>query len=100
MTDEETFARVFGRTEWATMFILARGARAYARLRFHVGPGGDVDLPVRVDYSRPFAASAHTAWKEQYAANVRRESPLFLHERIALADRGYENLGAIRRGWH
>jgi hypothetical protein len=25
MTDEETFARVFGRSDWAVMFILARG---------------------------------------------------------------------------
>ena len=39
--DEETFARVFGRTDWAVMFILARGGQSYARLRFHVGPGGD-----------------------------------------------------------
>ena len=75
MTDEETFARVFGRTDWAVMFILARQGQSYARLRFHVGPGGDVDLPVRVDYSRPFAASDHAAWKEQYAACV-AESPI------------------------
>ena len=70
MTDEETFARVFGRTDWAVMFILARGGQSYARLRFHVGPGGDVDLPVAVDYSRPFAASDHAAWQEEYLANV------------------------------
>jgi proteasome lid subunit RPN8/RPN11 len=70
MTDEETFARVFGRTEWAVMFILARHGQSYVRLRFHVGPGGDIDLPVRVDYSRPFAASDHAAWQEEYLAAV------------------------------
>jgi hypothetical protein len=70
MTDEETFARVFGSTNWAVMFILARGGAGYARLRFHVGPGGDVDLPICVDYSRPFAASDHAAWQEEYLANV------------------------------
>ena len=70
VTDEETFARVFGRTEWAVMFILAHQGQSYARLRFHVGPGGDLDLPVRVDYSRPFAASDHAAWREEYLANV------------------------------
>ena len=70
MTDEETFARVFGRTEWALMFILARGGRSYARLRFHVGPGGDIELPVQVDYTRPFAASDHEAWLAEYQANV------------------------------
>lgn len=90
-TDEETFARVFGRTDWAVMFILARQGQSYARLRFHVGPGGDVDLPVCVDYSRPFVASDHTAWKEQYAANVRRELPLLLEGRTTLADRGHES---------
>ena len=70
MTDEETFARVFGRTEWALMFILARGGRSYARLRFHVGPGGDIELPVQVDYTRPFTASDHEAWLAEYQANV------------------------------
>jgi len=70
MTDEDTFARVFGRTEWAVMFILARGGRSYARLRFHVGPGGDIELPVQVDYTRPFAASNHEAWLAEYKANV------------------------------
>jgi hypothetical protein len=36
MTDEETFARVFGRTDWAVMFILARAGQTYARLQFHI----------------------------------------------------------------
>jgi hypothetical protein len=72
-TDQDTFARVFGRTDWAVMFILARGGQIYARLRFHVGPGGDVDLPVRVDYTRPFPASDHAAWREEYLSNVQAE---------------------------
>ena len=70
LTDEETFFRAFGRTDWTVMFILARGGRTYARLRFHVGPGGDIKLPVHVDYSRPFAASNHEAWLAEYQANV------------------------------
>ena len=81
MVDEETFARVFGRTDWAVMCILARGGRSYARLRFHVGPGGDLDLPVRVDYRRPFAASDHAAWREEYAACVKIVEPLWLDQR-------------------
>ena len=28
------------RRDWAVMFILARGGQTYARLEFHVGPGG------------------------------------------------------------
>jgi hypothetical protein len=78
MTDEDTFARVFGRADWAVMFILARQGQSYARLRFNVGPGGDVDLPVRVDYTRPFAASDHAAWQKEYLAAVQvAELPLF-----------------------
>jgi hypothetical protein len=73
VTDEETFARVFGRTDWAVMFILARGGQTYARLEFHVGPGGCLLLPVQVDYTRPFAAADHAAWREEYSANVQEE---------------------------
>lgn len=75
-TDEETFARVFGRCEHAIMFILARGGKSYARLRFNVGPGGEVLLPVEVDYSRPFAASSQGAWKEEFKANIHPEKDL------------------------
>ena len=59
-TDEETFARVFGRSDWAVMFILAAGGQTYSRLSFHVGPGGSLELPVSVDYSRPFGAATTT----------------------------------------
>lgn len=69
-TDEETFARVFGRCEWAVMFILARGGPSYARLRFNVGPGGSLVLPVEVDYRRPFKASDQGAWQAEYVGNV------------------------------
>lgn len=88
--DEATFARVFGRTDWAMMFILACQGQSYARLRFNVGPGGAMTIPVTVDYSRPFAASDHAAWKEQYAANVRCEASRFWENRTTLPDRGNE----------
>ena len=68
--DEETFARVFGRADWAVMFILARGGQCFARLQFNVGPKGSMNLPVEVDYRRPFKASDHAAWREEYLANV------------------------------
>jgi hypothetical protein len=84
MTDCETFARVFGRTDWAAMFILARGGQCDARLRFHVGPGGDVDLSVEVDYRRPFPASDHIAWQDEYVACVQVAEPSWLSERDPL----------------
>lgn len=74
-TDDDTFVRVFGCTHWAVMFILSRGGPSYARLRFHVGPGGDLDLAVRVDYTRPFAASDHAAWQQEYLAAVQVAEP-------------------------
>ena len=59
-------------------FILAQSGQGYVRLRFHVGPGGDLELPVRVDYTRPFIASNHAAWHEEYLACVENADPLFL----------------------
>jgi hypothetical protein len=70
-TDEATFQRVFGPSDWAVMFILARGGACYARLRCNVGPGADIELPVDIDYGRPFDASDAELWREEYLANVR-----------------------------
>lgn len=64
--DEETFERVFGRCDWAVMAILAKGGEAYARLRFAAGPGGEIEIPVRVDYSTSFAGTDHAAWEREY----------------------------------
>jgi proteasome lid subunit RPN8/RPN11 len=75
-TDEATFARVFGRSDWALMFILARGGQSYARLRFNLGPGADILLPVDVDYGCPFAGSDSDAWQAEYRANVRVPPPV------------------------
>jgi len=84
-TDEETFARVFGRSDWAVMFILAAGGQTYSRLGFHVGPGGSLELPVSVDYGLPFNASDHEAWAKEHEANVRIEqSPFGLEIRDVL----------------
>jgi hypothetical protein len=58
------------------MFIVARGGRTSARLRFHVGPGGEVEIPVRVDYTRPFGGSQHELWQEEYLANVQPAAPV------------------------
>ncbi len=70
LTDERTFERAFGTSNWAMMFILARGGRSYARLRFNVGPGGAIVVPTQVDYSRPFSGSDVVAWEAEYQANV------------------------------
>lgn len=70
-TDEETFRRVFGQCQWAVMFVLAKGGKSYARLRFCVGPGGQILIPVEVDYSQPFGSSDHDPWETEYKANIK-----------------------------
>jgi hypothetical protein len=69
-TDEATYGRVFGRCDWAVMFILARNGATYARLRFGVGPGGELVIPVEVDFGAGFPAADPAAWRAEYDACV------------------------------
>ena len=69
-TDENTFARVFGSCDWAIMFIAAQDGKTFARLRFNAGPGGEVNIPVSVDYSYEFDAADFDLWQQQYMTNV------------------------------
>lgn len=95
-TDEETFERVFGRADWAVMFILACGGQTYARLRFNVGPGGAAEIPVEVDYSRPFTGCDSDAWEQAYLANVHPEITRQPHsaKRQILDAHGLHEVGA------
>jgi proteasome lid subunit RPN8/RPN11 len=70
LTDEETFSRVFGATDWAVMLILARGGECYCRLRFNAGPTGEILLPVDVDYQPAFGGSDPAAWEQDYLQHV------------------------------
>jgi proteasome lid subunit RPN8/RPN11 len=70
-TDEATFKRVFGGCQWAVMCVVAQDGSVYARLSFNIGPGGQVLIPVEVDYSQPFAGSDHEGWDKEYETNVR-----------------------------
>lgn len=90
-TDEETFARVFGNTDWAVMFILAQGGQTYARLQINAGPGVVCLLPVEIDYRPPFGGSDEVAWKQEYAENVTS-----WHEALR-ADRLAQELAAEER---
>jgi hypothetical protein len=71
--DVETFARSFGGCQWAMMFILGQTGKTTARLRFNVGPGAHVAVPVDVDYSQPFGASDLEGWEAEYQANIHPE---------------------------
>ena len=75
-TDEATFARVFGKCDWAVMFILACDGKPYARLRFNTGPGGEMSIPVEVDYHHPFKASEQDQWLQEYEQNIKEALPI------------------------
>lgn len=75
VTDEQTFGRVFGSSEWATMFILARGGATYCRLCFNSGSRSSRPLRVVVDYRRPCPAANLAAWRAGYKAAVRVITP-------------------------
>ena len=68
--DEETFGRVFGGCYWAVMFIVAQDNKTYVRLAFNTGPGGQILIPVAIDYSRDFGPSNHELWDAEYTTNV------------------------------
>lgn len=78
LTDEETFARCFGGTEWAVMFILARQGETYARLRFNVGPGGSLVIQAQVEFQAPFTESTHATWEQEYRTHVQLANPSLL----------------------
>jgi proteasome lid subunit RPN8/RPN11 len=69
--DDETFERVFGNCQWAVLFVLAQDNKTYAKLTFNVGPGGQILIPVAIDYSKDFGPSDRELWDAEYAANIR-----------------------------
>ncbi len=78
--DVETFARVFGRCDWAVMFIIARGGETFAELHWRQGGPARLRMNVEVDYSRAFTGTDHDAWKQEYEATVQREQFVGLDE--------------------
>ena len=84
VTDEKTFARVFGGCDWAVMFIVSRTHRTYARLSFAAGPGGDVLLDVAVDWQfwphlllelPEQLQNPMLAWAQEYEQNIHSAWP-------------------------
>lgn len=71
--DEETLLRCFGQCDWSVMYIIARDGSTYCRLRFNSGPGGEVEIPVRVDYGKPFDASDFAGWENEYQQHIHPE---------------------------
>jgi len=55
------------------MCIVAQKNSTFARLRFNAGPGGEIKIPVCVDYGFEFDSADFEVWKQQYKANVIEE---------------------------
>jgi proteasome lid subunit RPN8/RPN11 len=72
--DVETFDRVFGRCDWAVMFILARGGQTFAELSWRHGGPASIPLDVEVDFTLPFEGSDAEAWEAEYLDCVEPES--------------------------
>jgi len=67
---EQTFQRVFGNCQWAVLFVVAQDDSTYARLSFNVGPGGQILIPVEVDYFREFGPTNRQSWDIEFKANI------------------------------
>jgi len=96
-TDEETFQRVFGRSDWAVMFIIARNGRTYTRLRFNTGPGGEIELSTTIDFGADFPASDRASWEHEYARSVHGDS-MFTTKTIDSDSFGYRD--PWDEGWY
>jgi proteasome lid subunit RPN8/RPN11 len=91
-TDEETFARVFGRTDWAVMSILACGGEAYARMRVDAG-SAELLLETEIDFTVPFPSSKCEDWESEYSdCVVEQQVSSRLDDVWFLMDYGSENL--------
>src|SRR5262245_30418285 len=66
LTDEETFGRCFGHSDWAVMAILAAEGDTYARIQFNVGPRAGVEIPMEIDYQKEFQQTDRARWAEEY----------------------------------
>ncbi len=75
LTDEGTFDRVFGKSDWAVMFILACGGEWYTRLRFNSGPAAELLLETEIEFETDFPGTDPAAWEREYLTNVEFNDP-------------------------
>ena len=92
--DVQTFHRVFGRCDWAVMFILSRSGETYAELSWRHGGPASIRLRVEVEYSAPFAASDHVGWEDDYHSLV--DPTTFDDPRLYDFEDDWQHLGPLR----
>jgi len=103
--DEDCFKAVFGKCEWAVMIILGGSGKEYktsCRLRFNVGPGAAVMLPVEVDWAGEFPRADHDEWEQEYLKNMQEVTILSVGTELAAAGCAYgamyEDIGVCGGG--
>jgi hypothetical protein len=69
-TDETTFERCFGASDWSVMFILAEGGQKYCRLQTTVPVLQTTKLKSEVDWSTEYPAATQSDWLSEYETNV------------------------------
>lgn len=65
-TDWDTFREVFGRCDWSVMVVVPRGGATKGYLQYGGDFGGQIELPVTVNWYDSFEASDHDAWTKEY----------------------------------
>lgn len=72
--DEKTFSDIFGKCDWAVMYILTKDNRDYCALQFNRFPQHRVELTgTRVDFSIPFQNSNKELWEKELKDNVKKK---------------------------
>lgn len=71
--DEGNLEKCFTECEWIVMGILSSEGKMSCRLRFNVGPRGDIEIPHQVVYHRKFPGvdeETLATWEEEYLLNI------------------------------
>jgi len=53
------------------MCIVAQNNKTYTRISFNVGPGGQVLIPVKVEFTCDFGPTDKKLWEAEYQANIK-----------------------------
>jgi len=69
-TDENTFTRHWGQSDWALMVVVARDNTTTVRLRYNTGIPADYQLNMKIEYDADFPGSNKTLWDQEFTENV------------------------------
>lgn len=85
-TDEATFFRVFGKCDWAIMFILAQNDKTFCALQHNIIPASRVNINTSIDFATPFIGSNQEEWVKEYTSMV-KETKIFVSTSYPITSR-------------